>query len=160
MKRFICFGAMLWGLMFPFSSLAEVTHFNTDICIPAKIVDADGRTRMFMSLEVAVSPDAVKQGLMHRTYLSRQGGMIFVFSPAEQTAMWMKNTLIPLDMIFVDSTSTVLNVHRSATPHDLTPIWSNGKAQYVIELKDGTIERYGLSPGQTLVLPDGLFKDL
>lgn len=160
MTRFIFALLIIMVSLAPSPALAEVTYYDSRICIPAKVMDEKGQAKMMMSLELAIDNDSIKRGLMYRNYLAPQGGMIFIFQPPEKTAMWMKNTLIPLDMVFVGQDEIVLNVHRGAKPHDLTPIWSDGVAQYVIELQAGAIDRYGLAAGQRLELPNGLFNDL
>ena len=137
-----------------------VHYYNDDICIAAQISGKNGENPIDLSLEIAVTPEKTRQGLMYRDYLPSLGGMIFIFTPPQETAMWMKNTFIPLDMLFVDKDRRVIKAHQGAKPHDLTPIWSGGAAHYVIELPAGSIERHGFKKGDILHLPETLFDGL
>jgi uncharacterized membrane protein (UPF0127 family) len=103
-----------------------------------------------LSLEIAANPERRTKGLMHREYLAPNGGMLFVFKPARNMAMWMKNTLIPLDILFVAPDRTIINIHENAIPHDLTPMPSGGVIGYAVELQGGAVERLGLSAGDYL----------
>jgi uncharacterized membrane protein (UPF0127 family) len=73
--------------------------------------------------------------------------MLFVYDPPQQVAFWMKNTLIPLDMIFVDQAGVVTRVHEGAIPGDLTPIEGGGDIFAVLEINAGLSARYGIQPG-------------
>lgn len=145
-------------LILSYQTAYAETPLYEQTCIPVKVID--GTRHVDLSLELAVTPDAVQHGLMFRDYLGLYNGMIFIFSPPQETAMWMKNTYIPLDMLFIDANEKIIKVHEDAIPHDLTPIWSGGTAQYVIELPNGAIERFDLKKGQKLKLPPNLFNGL
>ena len=142
--------------------IGSATAFSADypmdadsICIPATIETQTGKS-LALSLELAVTPQTTKQGLMFREFLAPLGGMIFVFYPPQDVAMWMKNTLIPLDMIYVSETGRVIKVHENAIPHDLTPLWAGAKTLYVIELRGGAARRFGIKQGDQLQIPKGI----
>ena len=101
-------------------------------------------------VELAVTPQDRARGLMFRESLPRQAGMLFVFDPPQPVAFWMKNTLIPLDMIFVDRKGVVTRVHRGAVPGDLTPIDGGDAVFAVLEINAGLAARYGIGPGTQL----------
>ncbi|WP_276302329.1 DUF192 domain-containing protein [Halorussus lipolyticus] len=112
-----------------------------------------------VSLMVADEPDERRSGLMHRESLANDTGMVFVYPNARQVSFWMKNTLIPLDMIFVAENGTVLNVqHASVQPNastgELANYPSDGPAKYVVELPRGFANRTGVGPGSKLVFDD------
>jgi uncharacterized protein len=115
------------------------------------IVTASG-TRKF-TVEVATTPAQQEQGLMFRQHLAPDAGMIFDFGTPQTTSFWMKNTWIPLDMLFVAATGRIINIHERAVPRSLEPIASAGPVRAVIELNGGTAARLGIKPGDHVVFP-------
>ncbi|MBA3324680.1 MAG: DUF192 domain-containing protein [Rhodobacteraceae bacterium] len=112
-----------------------------------------GETQLRFRVEV-VDDDAERaQGLMFRESLPRFGGMLFVYDRAEPVAFWMKNTLIPLDMLFFDEAGRLISVHENAVPGDLTSIPSNGPARFVLEINGGAARELGVEPGAELRHP-------
>lgn len=105
------------------------------------------------SVEVADEPQERAIGLMNRENLSRSAGMLFVYERPQRVMFWMKNTLIPLDMIFVDETGTVTRVHENAIPLDETGIDGGEGVKYVLEINGGLAGRLGISPGTELRHP-------
>lgn len=105
-------------------------------------------------VELALTPEQRRFGLMFRERLDADAGMLFVYDPPRPVAMWMKNTLIPLDMLFADRNGRVFYVHENARPHDESLIYppdQNAQATYVLELPAGTVRALGLGAGDTLV---------
>jgi uncharacterized membrane protein (UPF0127 family) len=102
----------------------------------------------------ADTPEMRAQGLMFVKSLRPEQAMIFVYEPAQRVSMWMKNTLIPLDMLFVDAGGCVIRVHEQARPGDLTSIESGGPVVLVVELAGGTAATLGLARGDRVVRPD------
>lgn len=88
-----------------------------------------------------------QRGLMHVRELPAGRGMLFLFDPPRIVAFWMKNTFVPLDLVFIDAGGTVINIVTDARPHSLAPIGSRGPAGSVLELAAGTVARIGLRPG-------------
>ena len=107
------------------------------------------------SLSVEVADDTAERarGLMFRTELGPASGMLFVYDSPRQPNFWMKNTLIPLDMIFADASGTVTRVHSNAVPGDLTPIDGGPGVMFVLEINGGLADRLGLAPGAVLRHP-------
>ena len=97
-------------------------------------------------VEKATRPREFQVGLMLRPYLSADRGMIFLFDVESEQSFWMRNTLIPLDIIYIDSKFNIVSI-ANGTPLDPTPLPSNGPAQYVLELNAGTAARLGFGPG-------------
>jgi uncharacterized protein len=102
------------------------------------------------NIELAQTPEERSRGLMFRDHLASRAGMLFVFEQPQRVAFWMKNTLIPLDMIFVDKTGTVTRVHQGAIPGDETPIPGGDQVYSVLEINAGLAARYGISNGTVL----------
>ena len=94
------------------------------------------------------------QGLIFVPHLGADQAMIFVYEPAQYASMWMKNTLIPLDMLFVDSGGCVVKVHERARPGDLSTIKANVPVALVVELAGGTAATLGLAKGDRVVRTD------
>ena len=105
------------------------------------------------TVEVADTPGERSLGLMHRTSLPRSAGMLFVYERPQPVSFWMRNTLIPLDMIFMDETGTVQHVHENAIPLDETGIPGGDDIQYVLEINGGLAGRLGIEPGSELRHP-------
>jgi uncharacterized membrane protein (UPF0127 family) len=96
-----------------------------------------------------------RRGLMYREELAAGTGMLFIHQGEGMRAFWMKNTLIPLDMVFFDSTGRFVSLHRDVPPLTLALRRSTAPAQYVLELNAGEAERLGIGPETRLVLPVG-----
>lgn len=104
-------------------------------------------------VEIADSPEERAQGLMFRESMARGEGMLFVYEAPQHATFWMKNTLIPLDMIFADAAGRVTRVHHEAIPGDLTAIDGGEGVYAVLEINGGLAERYGIGPGSELQHP-------
>lgn len=104
----------------------------------------------FEELERAETVAEQHQGLMHRTDLCTDCGMIFVFDDQSPRAFWMKNTPTSLDMIFIRSDGTISEIHQSTTPNTETTYDSNGPIQYVLEAPAGYVQRHQLRVNQQL----------
>ncbi|MBV0911572.1 DUF192 domain-containing protein [Anianabacter salinae] len=93
------------------------------------------------------------QGLMFVEEMARSRGMLFVFDQPQPVSFWMRNTLIPLDMIFVGADGVVRSVHENATPLDESSIFGGNDIQYVLEINGGLAQRLGIGPGSELRHP-------
>jgi uncharacterized membrane protein (UPF0127 family) len=107
------------------------------------------------TLEVADTNANRQYGLMRRDSMPADHGMIFVFAKEAPLAFWMKNTRIPLDIIYVSAAGRVVSV-KQMKPYDTTTTPSDGDAQYAIELNKDAAEKAGVKAGMTLELPPGL----
>lgn len=101
----------------------------------------------------ADTPQTRAQGLMFVRSLQPEQAMIFVYSPPQQVGMWMMNTLIPLDMLFVDTDGCVVKVHEQAQPGALETIASDAPVVLVVELAGGVASRLGLRAGDRVLRP-------
>ena len=111
---------------------------------PAAVVHTDhGPVRI--ALEVAADDATRTRGLMYRTELADGHGMLFVFDDVTDHAFWMKNTVIPLDMIFIGPDRRIVGIHENATPLDQTPISVNHASKWVLEVPGGYTSRAGIT---------------
>ena len=106
------------------------------------------------TLEVAATPKAQQLGLMHRESMPADRGMIFVFPDERPLSFWMKNTLIPLDIVYLDKDGKVVSV-RQMKALDESSVPSGAPAMYAIELNQGAAARAGVKEGDTLEIPAG-----
>jgi len=116
-------------------------------------VDFAGGVMHRYEVEVAATPAARARGLMFRRELASGAGMLFDFGRDEVASMWMKNTFIPLDMVFADRNGVVRRIVRNARPRSLDSISSRVPVRAVLELNGGETERIGLAAGDRLRHP-------
>lgn len=105
------------------------------------------------SIELADDDAERAQGLMNRESLASAAGMLFWYDAPVAPAFWMRNTLIPLDMIFLDARGRVVHVHANARPLDETPISGGPGVQAVLEINGGFAARLGIATGTELQHP-------
>ena len=105
------------------------------------------------TVEVADDGAERSQGLMFRDHMASGAGMLFVYEAPQRASFWMKNTLIPLDMIFADETGRVTRVHANAIPGDTTPIDGGTEVRFVLEINGGLAARMGIAEGSELRHP-------
>ncbi len=113
--------------------------------VPLTVTTAKGPHAF--KVEVASTPGEQERGLMFRTEMGADEGMIFPMDPPRPSAFWMKNTVIPLDIIFIGPDHKVLNIAANAVPYDLSPLPSDGAAAGVLELNGGRAAEIGMKPG-------------
>lgn len=134
---FASFGAGADEDFLPLSAFARTT---------VRIETPSGRVHAF-DVYVARSEREHMQGLMNVESLPEKDGMIFPFDPPRPATMWMKNTLIPLDMVFIREDGRIANIIADAAPQSLDTRPSDGPVAYVLELNGGTAARLGIVPG-------------
>ena len=113
------------------------------------IVTKEGRERSFQ-VEIADTPAKREMGLQYRRDLATDRGMIFLFPNESQQAFWMKNTPIPLDMIFINRDRKIVGIVEQATPFTLDSRSVNGASQYVLEINGGLSRKYGFTKGDSV----------
>src|ERR1017187_2198649 len=118
---------------------------------PLEIVTKSG-VQVF-SVEMATTEQEKETGLMYRKELADGKGMLFDFSPAQEVSMWMKNTFIPLDMIFIRADGRILRIAENTEPQSTRIISSGGLAKGVLEVIAGTAKKYGIAPGDRVGHP-------
>jgi uncharacterized protein len=103
-----------------------------------------------LEIEIADTPYEWETGLMYRESLGEDQGMLFVYPQEGPRSFYMKNTYIPLDLIFYNKDSVVVSYYENAVPMDLTPIPSNAPAQYILEVNAGKVEEWNIETGDKM----------
>ena len=128
------------------ASAAPVVHPVSGLPVVPLTVTHAGRRHAFR-VEVARSDAEQAKGLMFRTSMGADEGMIFPMDPPRQAAFWMKNTVIPLDIVFIGVDHRILNIAANAVPYSEEPLPSAGKVSGVLELNGGRAAALGIGPG-------------
>ena len=118
---------------------------------PLEIVTKNG-VQVF-SVEMATTEQEKEKGLMYRKELPDGKGMLFDFSPEQQVSMWMKNTYIPLDMIFIRADGRILRIAENTVPLSEALVPSGGPVRAVLEVIGGTAKKLGIAPGDRVTHP-------
>ena len=122
-------------------------------CLP-DVVDIRGPFgQARFTVELADTPAARSRGLMFRERMASAAGMLFIYPKPQRATFWMKNTLIPLDMIFADAAGRVTRVHAGAKPKDTTAINGGDGVVAVLEINGGLAAKLGIAPGAELRHP-------
>ena len=119
----------------------------------AEVMVVTAKGRFLFTVEVAGTGAQRQQGLQNRKSLAAGAGMLFDFERVQPVAMWMKNTLIALDMLFIDDAGRVVNVAENTVPLSLATIPSAAPVLAVLEVNAGTARRLGIQPGDQVLHP-------
>lgn len=106
-------------------------------------------------VEIVTTPQEMAVGLMFRQQMAPDAGMLFVYPAARQVSFWMKNTYLPLDMLFIGDDGVIHHIAERTVPLSTTPVPSRGPSRAVLELNGGTSERLGIAAGDRLIWPEG-----
>lgn len=129
-----------------FAALPGSAQPQTGLPVSDLVIHSAGGPRKF-KVELANTDASRSRGMMFRSQMAPDAGMLFDFFTEQPASFWMRNTLIPLDMLFIKADGTILNIHQRAIPHDETSISSAGPVRAVLELNGGTASRLGIKPG-------------
>jgi uncharacterized membrane protein (UPF0127 family) len=116
-----------------------------------RLTIANAQGDYVFNVEVVDTPEGRAQGLMFRTSMAPDAGMLFDFKESRQVSFWMQNTLIPLDMLFIRHDGTIANIHVNAKPLDPTSIPSDGPVEFVLEIAGGRSAELGIKAGDTVL---------
>ncbi len=113
-------------------------------------IQSGGNTHAF-TVELADTQPERDIGLMHRDHLDADKGMLFVFERTQIERFWMRNTFIPLDMIFIRANGTIADIAENTTPHSEAPVGPNDLVRAVLEVPAGTAKRLGIKNGDVVL---------
>ncbi|MBU2958714.1 DUF192 domain-containing protein [Paracoccus sp. C2R09] len=128
-------------------------------CTADSVVIGTASADVRISVEIADDAAERARGLMFRRQLDPDAGMLFIYESPQPVSFWMRNTLIPLDLIFIDMQGVIRHIHRNARPLDETPIPGAAVGDpspdrlMVLEIGGGEADRHGLAVGQALAHP-------
>lgn len=117
------------------------------------VISPQNEVRCSFTIEVADTPKAIETGLMYRKKLPGDAGMLFdmsVIPPQNPIAFWMKNTYIPLDILFIDEDNIIFDIKQNAKPQDTTLIWPIRRPRYVLEINGGKAQSCGIGIGDVV----------
>ena len=117
------------------------------------VIETASGARHGFTVELAVTPAEQARGLMYRESLPAGAGMLFLYDTPTPASFWMRNTLIPLDMIFIASDGRIVNIHANAKPLDETPIRAAAPVTGVLEINGGLSARLGIRAGDRVLHP-------
>ncbi|MDR2875071.1 MAG: DUF192 domain-containing protein [Methylobacillus sp.] len=149
MRLMTMLAACILGLILCAPAAAEtITHPQSGLPVANLLITKPGaNTGSGFRVEVAATPAQQERGLMFRTRMGANEGMIFPMEPPRPAAFWMKDTLIPLDIIFIGTDGRILNIVADAKPRDETPLYSAGDVSAVLEINGGGAARRGIKVG-------------
>jgi uncharacterized membrane protein (UPF0127 family) len=137
-----------------FVPLAGASAQQPNVTFPtSELWIESGAQRHHFKIEFADTADRRTVGLMFRRTMAPDAGMLFDFKTDQPVAMWMRNTLIPLDMLFIRRDGTIANIAERTVPLSEATIPSSGEVRGVLELNGGTAQRLGLKPGDRVSHP-------
>jgi uncharacterized protein len=145
-RRSTALGLMLVVWLFAPALAQDAMNFETSGLV---VETSEGRASFVV--ELALSAEQKTIGLMGRKMLPPGKGMLFDFETPRMVSMWMRNTYIPLDMIFIDSDGRIVNIAENRTPLSLATIPSAAPVRGVLEVGAGVAEKYGIRPGDRVV---------
>jgi uncharacterized membrane protein (UPF0127 family) len=116
-----------------------------------RFISSAGEQRAAIEIEIADDLRKITQGLMFRDKLEENQGMLFIFPSEDYRSFWMKNTSIPLDMLFVSSEGEIIDIHKFTTPFSEKNYLSDKPAQYVVEVNAGFTDKYYIDVGDKII---------
>ncbi len=137
-----------------------VVDLDRDLKKSSLIVSTSKKTCYLLSIWVAHSIKEKARGLMYVRNMPEQSGMLFVYTESDQRSMWMKNTYIPLDIIFIKNSETISSIARNTEPLSLKNIRSTEPVNYVLEINAGMTKKMGIVPNDKVFWFDSLIDAL
>lgn len=103
-----------------------------------------------LKIEIADNDYERQTGLMYRKHMNTNHGMLFIFDKIQVRSFYMKNTYIPLDIVYIDSNKTIVNIAKNTKPLDETSVYSEDVVKYVLEINAGLSDKWNLKPGDKI----------
>ena len=133
-----------------------VVDLDRDLKKSSLIVSTSKKTCYLLSIWIAHSIKEKARGLMYVRNMPEQSGMLFVYTESDQRSMWMKNTYIPLDIIFIKNSETISSIAKDTEPLSLKNIRSTEPVNYVLEINAGMTKKMGIVPNDKVFWFDSL----
>ena len=149
-----CLG-LFWALVGTTTSASGASWDRPDFATSTLSLDRGDGTLLTYRVELATTPRQHAFGLMHVEAMDADAGMLFIFDGMAIRSFWMKNTMIPLDMLFFDEEGSLVSAVEKTVPGSLVSRRSSGPAKYVLELNGGSMQANGIGPGARLRFPLG-----
>lgn len=155
--RLILTAALLFGS--GGAGFTQQTPSSESCTAETVLIRGAGTNQLSFDVEVADTPEERARGLMYRKSVPAGTGMLFIYEQSQPVSFWMRNTLVPLDMLFLDERGVIRHIHRNATPLDETPVPGavvgdpSPNRLMVLEIAGGEADRFGLKEGQILAHP-------
>jgi uncharacterized protein len=111
------------------------------------LIEASGDTLQKLDIELAETEYEKQTGLMYRESMEKHQGMLFIYQDERVRSFYMKNTYIPLDILYYDADSTLVSIQKNATPRDETSLPSEGPAKFVLEINGGLSDEWNIESG-------------
>ena len=127
----------------------EAITFKKEGELSIRRADTDS-TLVLLDIEIADTDYEIQTGMMYREVMEDQQGMLFIFKEIGPRSFYMKNTLVPLDIIFIDENTSIIRIHRNAEPLNESGIPSGGEVKYVLEVKAGMSDLWALQEGDLI----------
>ncbi len=137
-----------------------VVDLDRDLNKSSLIISTSKKTCYLLSIWVVHSAKEKARGLMYVRNMPEQSGMLFVYTESDQRSMWMKNTYIPLDIIFIKNSETISSIARNTEPLSLKNIRSTEPVNYVLEINAGMTKKMGIVPNDKVFWFDSLIDAL
>ena len=146
--------ALALAMALPVSACAGTSDTRNEAATTIPVTIRAGEATHVFNVEVARTAEEQARGLMFRTSLPEDGGMIFPFPRPRIASFWMKNTLIPLDMFFIRADGSIDRIAENTIPENLEPVASGAEVSAVLELAGGTAARLGIDESATITWKD------
>lgn len=150
MRSLVAFAVLLLANVYASKISAEETISSSSVeTNVVEIQTAPDRTIRF-NVELADTPAERQRGLMFRKSMPTESGMLFIFDGEHPREFWMRNTWIPLDILYFSAKGRLVSIQAQAQPYDETPLPSRAPARYVLEINGGLAAELGILPGATM----------
>ncbi|MFL2683215.1 MAG: DUF192 domain-containing protein [Alphaproteobacteria bacterium] len=135
------------SIAFTNANANKISFQNSSLTIQTK------DSEYIFNIEIAITEKERSRGLMYRKELKQNQGMLFLYPEKQIIKMWMKNTLIPLDMIFINNRGKIIDIFKMTIPKDLTPIGPDVKLKGVLEINGGLTSYLNINKGDFIIHP-------
>ena len=152
---YIFFIILCSSFVFPLSTFTANTKTLDDLEDLEKgsvSIKLNSNESIEFSVLIAESNKDRRQGLMHIDFMEENQGMLFVFNPPRRVSMWMRNTPMPLDILFINRNGKIINIEENTTPYSTKALSSGGTIYWVLEINGGLAKKMGIKAGDLVVL--------